>query len=52
MTSTKLDRAFKLNIDLLITGTSWSTDLEKKAILKAKKNKIPSITILDNWGFL
>jgi hypothetical protein len=38
-------------IDKIITGTSWSTDLEKKAIVKAKKENIPVITFIDNWSF-
>jgi hypothetical protein len=37
------------NIDHIITSTSWSSNIEKKFILKAKKKKIKTISILDHW---
>jgi len=40
---------FILNSDLIITGTSWSSDLEKLAIKISKENKIKCYTILDHW---
>ena len=46
-----LNKVFAQKIDQIITGTSWSTDLEKKAIVKAKNNNIPVITFIDNWCF-
>ena len=34
----------------IITGTSWESDIENKAILYGKKNKIKTITYLDHWN--
>jgi hypothetical protein len=35
--------------DLVLTGTSWSSDLEKRMILRAKKNGVKSAAYLDHW---
>lgn len=40
---------FNKSYDLILTGTSWSSDFEKKALIKAKKLKINSITMLDHY---
>lgn len=37
------------NIDQVITSTSWTSNLEKKIISKAKKNNIKVTSILDHW---
>lgn len=37
------------NTDLYLTGTSWQSDIEKKAILIAKENKIKVISFIDHW---
>lgn len=37
------------SVAILITGTGWSSNLEHKARLEAKKKGIPSISILDHW---
>jgi len=34
---------------ILISGTGWQTNIEKKARADAKKNKIKSIAFLDHW---
>lgn len=45
-----LDKAFyKSKFDLLLTGTSWNSNLERSAIRAAKKNKIITMTLLDHW---
>ncbi len=36
--------------DFIITGTSWQSDLEKEAIIKAKDMGKYSITFLDHWA--
>lgn len=35
--------------NIIYTGTGWQTDLEKNAILLAKKNKIKVISFIDHW---
>ena len=35
--------------DFLITGTSWSTDIEHKARISAAKTNVVSIAIIDHW---
>lgn len=35
--------------DLLLTGTSWQSDLEKIAILRAKSKGIRTVSFLDHW---
>lgn len=37
------------NCDWLLCGTSWQSDIEKKAIRIAKKNKIKVVSYLDHW---
>lgn len=34
---------------MIYTGTGWQTDLEKSAILLAKKHKIKVISFIDHW---
>ncbi len=34
---------------LVISGTSWASDLEHSARLEAKRSQIPSIATLDHW---
>lgn len=34
----------------IITGTSWDSDIEKKAIIFGKNKKIYTISYLDNWN--
>lgn len=41
--------AFVEGLHALITGTGWSSDLEHKARLLAKKTNILSIAVLDHW---
>ncbi|AIQ95504.1 hypothetical protein EW14_1493 [Prochlorococcus sp. MIT 0604] len=36
--------------DFIISGTSWQSDLEKKAIIKAREMGKYSITFLDHWS--
>ena len=38
-----------LGHDFVLTGTSWESDIEKKAIFIAKKKGKKSITFLDHW---
>ena len=35
--------------DLIITGSGWMTDLERKVVKFANQMKITSLTILDHW---
>ena len=35
--------------DRLVTGTSWASDLELRALQKAHQLKIPSASFLDHW---
>ena len=44
--SNKLDLAL---YDLVLTGTSWFSNLERGMILKAKKNGVKSAAYLDHW---
>jgi hypothetical protein len=37
------------NVDLILTGTGWASDLEYKAIVRAKNKNIYCISILDHW---
>lgn len=37
------------NSNLILCGTSWKSDLEKKALVKAKKNGKKVIAFLDHW---
>lgn len=39
----------EINPDVLLTGTSWTTDYELRAIKKAKELGIPSVTYLEHW---
>lgn len=36
--------------DLIITGTSWSNNLEKEVIKKSLKSNKPVLTIIDHWA--
>lgn len=48
-TKNKLDDLIQ-NSDTLILGTSWQSELEKRAFLLAKKNNISKIiVVLDHW---
>jgi len=38
-----------LKVNFVLTSTSWSSDLEKKAIQCAKKNKVDVVSYLDHW---
>ena len=38
------------NIQLIITGTCLDVCAEKKAIIKAKKKNIPTISIIEHWS--
>lgn len=46
-----LEAAFDCYGDIhrVVTGTSWSTNLERVALKWAKQNKIPTTTFLDHW---
>jgi len=47
----ELNRIIKsLKPDLILTGTSWGSDIEIKFIKSAKKNKIKTVSFLDHWG--
>ena len=35
---------------LVITGTSWASNLEKRVIKQARENKVKVVSILDNWA--
>lgn len=35
--------------DIVLTGTSWESDLEKKSILLCKKNKVRVLSFIDHW---
>ena len=35
--------------DFVLTGTSWASEIEKKAIAAAKKNKVKVCSFLDHW---
>lgn len=35
--------------DMLLTGTSWASDMEKRAILIAKENNVHSASFIDHW---
>lgn len=35
--------------DLVLTGTSWSSELERRMILQAKENGVKSAAYLDHW---
>lgn len=35
--------------DLVLTGTSWSSELERRMILQAKENRVKSAAYLDHW---
>jgi hypothetical protein len=35
--------------DLVLTGTSWSSELERRMILQAKENGVKSAACLDHW---
>lgn len=37
------------NCETILFGTSWQSNLEKGAILKAKKNNIKVVVMLDHW---
>lgn len=37
------------DIDLVLTGTGWASDLEKQAIVLAKKQGVPVASYLDHW---
>lgn len=39
----------RARISKVITGTSWSTDLEKRALKWAKSEGLPTATYLDHW---
>jgi len=38
-----------VSFDLVLTGTSWSSELEKRMILQAKDNGVKSAAYLDHW---
>ena len=46
---TNNDVIFKTEYDLVITGSSWASDLERIAIASAKKQGIIVATYLDHW---
>jgi hypothetical protein len=44
-----IEDIFKCNINYLLCGSSWESDLEKQCINKAKKENIKTIVYLDHW---
>lgn len=50
--SDEKDDFFRLiaDSDLVLTGTSWASDLEKKAIKLSKEQDIKVVSFLDHWG--
>lgn len=36
-------------VDLVLTGTSWGSDLEKRAIVMARQRSVRVVTYLDHW---
>ncbi len=49
MTSFEDLKAQRQSIGKLVTGTSWSSDLERRALEWALAQKIPTQTFLDHW---
>ena len=46
----KFSQIKKKRFSQIITGTSWDSDIEKKAIFFGKNNKIKTSTYLDHWN--
>lgn len=47
--SSAVDETCWSGIDVVLCGTSWASDLERKSILAARLRRIKSIAFLDHW---
>ena len=45
----KIDGVEWNSVDIAVTGTGWSSDLEREALEEAKRNGVMTVAVLDHW---